>query len=523
VEKTLTVNKVGQTITFGALSNASLTAGTYQLSATASSGLAVSFASSENAVAEVSGTTLTLKQGGSIIITASQGGNGTYLAAPDVTQPLTVIDDTQQAQTITWSQTLGSRAFGVADLNLTASTNSGLPITYLSSDSSVASIINSTYLRVVGAGTATITATQAGNGQYQAASPVAKSVTVTKANQEIVTNGGSTTLPALTKDNGDFEFVPAVKSRNSSTLADTGLALTYSSSNSAVVEVTGSGAKLTPRGPGSATITVSQAGDATYNPASNATFSISVTENSPYSDSLSDLELWLDGKDINGDQLPESPGSFLANAKVSTWADRSGNGNTLAQSQTLNHPTYESSGGLTFDGNDFLSAALPSELQGNPAITVFLVADSQFAGGRMFQLGSNTGTANQVFGLHESGSVLYNDGNQTASQNFNPSPTLGAWRRSSGATKAETEFFRFGNSAHLTSPSTANTLALPSSNSNISLGNGRTGSGNDFFRGVVREVMIFSKALDNYNLQRIEGYLAHKWGAAASLPSDHAV
>jgi hypothetical protein len=529
VEKTLTVNKLDQTITFGSLSNASLTAGTYQLSATASSGLAVSFASSDNTVAEVSGTTLTLKQGGSIIITASQGGNGTYLAAPDVTQPLTVIDDTQQAQTITWTQTLGSRAFGVADLNLTASTNSGLPITYLSSDSTVAKIVNGsgaddvngTYLRVVGAGTATITATQAGNGQYQAASPVAKSVTVTKANQEIVTNSGSTTLPDLTKDNGDFEFVPAVKSRNSSTLADTGLALTYSSSNSAVVEVTGSGAKLTPRGPGSATITVSQAGDATYNPANNATFSISVTENSPYSDSLSDLELWLDGKDINGDQLPESPGSFLANAKVSTWADRSGNGNTLAQSQTLNHPTYESSGGLTFDGNDFLSAALPSELQGNPAITVFLVADSQFAGGRMFQLGSNTGTANQVFGLHESGSVLYNDGNQTASQNFNPSPTLGAWRRSSGATKAEAEFFRFGSSTHLSSPSTANTLALPSSISNISLGNGHTGSGNDFFRGVVREVMIFSKALDNYNLQRIEGYLAHKWGAAASLPSDH--
>ena len=374
---------------------------------------------------------------------------------------------------------------------------------------------------MIGAGTATITATQAGNGQYQAASPVAKSVTVTKANQEIVTNGGSTTLPDLTKDNGDFEFVPAIKSRNSSTGANTGLALTYSSSNSAVVEVTGSGAKLTPKGPGSATITVSQAGDATYNAANSKTFNISVTELSPYNDSLSDLELWLDGKDINGDQLPETPGSFLANAKVSTWADRSGNGNTLAQSQTLNHPTYESSGGLTFDGNDFLIAALPSELQGNPAMTVFIVADSQFAGGRMFQLGSNTGTANQVFGLHESGSVLYNDGNQTASQNFNPSPTLGAWRRSSGATKAEAEFFRFGSSTHLSSPSTANALSLPSSNSNISLGSGHTGSGNDFFRGVVREVMIFSKALDNYNLQRMEGYLSHKWGSAASLPSDH--
>ena len=529
VEKTLTVNQVGQTITFGTLSNASLTAGTYQLSATASSGLGVSFASSDNTVAEVSGTTLTLKKGGSIIITASQGGNGTYLAAPNVAQPLTVIDDTQQAQTITWSQTLGSRAFGVADLNLTASTTSGLPISYLSSDSSVAKIVNGsgaddvngTYLRVIGAGTATITATQAGNGQYQAASPVAKSVTVTKANQEIVTNGGATTLPDLTKDNGDFEFIPAIKSRNSSTLADTSLSLSYSSSNSAVVEVTGSGTKLNPKGPGTAIITVSQVGDSTYNAASPKSFDITVTEYSPYANSFTSLELWLDGKDINGDQLPETSGNFIGNGKVSTWADRSGSGNTMAQSNSLNHPAFESSGGLTFDGNDFMTSSLPALLQGNPAMTIFIVADSQTAGGRMLQLGSNSGTANQVFGLHESGSVFYNDGNQSASQNFDPSPTIGVWRRASGATKAETQFYRFGTPVFLTSPSTANSLALPSSISSLSLGNGNNGSGNDFFRGLIREVMIFSKTLDNYNLNRTEGYLAHKWGAAANLPSDH--
>ena len=80
VEKTLTVNKVSQSISFGTLSNASLTAGTYQLSATASSGLGVSFASSDNTVAEVSGTTLTLKKGGSIIITANQGRKRNLLA-----------------------------------------------------------------------------------------------------------------------------------------------------------------------------------------------------------------------------------------------------------------------------------------------------------------------------------------------------------------------------------------------------------------------------------------------------------
>ena len=234
VEKTLTVSKVPQAITFNALSDASLTAGTYELNATASSGLSVSFASSDSTVAEVSGNTLTLKKGGSITITSTQGGNGIYLAAPDITQSLTVIDDTQQAQTITWSQSLGSRAFGVADLNMTASSNANLPITYISSDSSIASIVNGNFLKVVGAGNATITATQAGNGQYQAASAVVKTVTVTKANQNIKTTGGSSTLPNLTKDNGDFEFAPALQSVKAGTTTTTGLALSYASSNSAV-------------------------------------------------------------------------------------------------------------------------------------------------------------------------------------------------------------------------------------------------------------------------------------------------
>ena len=493
VDKTLTVNKVGQTITFGALSNASLTTGTYPLSATASSGLSVSFSSSDNTVAEVSGNILTLKKGGSITVTANQGGNGTYLPAPSVTQALTVIDDTQQAQTISWTQTLGTRAFGIADLNLTATASSGLTVSYQSSDTAVASIVGSS-LRVIGAGTASITATQAGNGAYQAATPVIKSVTVTKANQQIVTNGGSTTVPDLTKDNGDFEFVPALKSRNSVTLQDTGLALSLSSSNSAVVEITGGGSKLSPKGPGTATITVSQAGDATYNAASNVTFTITVTELSPYNDSFTNLSLWLDGKDINGDQLPETAGSFLANSKVSTWADRSGNANTLAQSESLNHPTYESIGGLKFDGNDFMSVALPTELQGNPAITLFIVADSLISGGRIIQLGGTTGTANAVFGIHETGSVLYNDGNQTASQNFNVSPTFGSFRRVAGASKAETEFYRFGASVHLSSPSTASSLSLPSSSSSITIGNGNTGSGNDYFQGIIHEILLFSSS-----------------------------
>jgi len=62
VEQTLTVTKAPQTITFAALSDASLHVGTYSLTgkATASSGLAVSYASSDATVASLSGDTLTL-------------------------------------------------------------------------------------------------------------------------------------------------------------------------------------------------------------------------------------------------------------------------------------------------------------------------------------------------------------------------------------------------------------------------------------------------------------------------------
>ncbi|NBS27239.1 MAG: hypothetical protein EBS81_13205, partial [Gammaproteobacteria bacterium] len=214
VSKVLTVTKVPQTITFGALTNASLNSGTYSLAgkATASSGLSVSYASSDSTVASISGDTLNLHSGGTVTITASQGGDDTYLAAPDATQLLTIIDDTQQQQTITWTQVIPALTAGNADLNLTASASSGLAVSYVSSDETVVKIVNSTYLQIVGSGTATITATQAGGGQYAAATPVQKSATVSKANQTIVTLAGGTTLLDLSKDNGDFPFVPAVKS-----------------------------------------------------------------------------------------------------------------------------------------------------------------------------------------------------------------------------------------------------------------------------------------------------------------------
>ena len=90
VPGTLTVNPAGQTITFGALADRTYGDAPFALTATASSGLTVSYASSDPAVASVSGNTVTVLKAGSTTLTASQAGDSNHNAAPPVAQPFTV-------------------------------------------------------------------------------------------------------------------------------------------------------------------------------------------------------------------------------------------------------------------------------------------------------------------------------------------------------------------------------------------------------------------------------------------------
>ncbi|MEI6656093.1 MAG: YDG domain-containing protein, partial [Verrucomicrobiota bacterium] len=79
-----------QAITFGALANKAPADAPFALSATASSGLSVSYTSSNLAVATVSGNTVTLVGVGTTTITASQAGDANFGAADPVAQSLTV-------------------------------------------------------------------------------------------------------------------------------------------------------------------------------------------------------------------------------------------------------------------------------------------------------------------------------------------------------------------------------------------------------------------------------------------------
>ncbi len=87
---TLQIVRATQAITFPTLDPVPFGAAPFALPATASSGLPVSYSSSNPAVATISGNLLTLIGPGTTTLTASQGGSGDYYAAADVAQSLTV-------------------------------------------------------------------------------------------------------------------------------------------------------------------------------------------------------------------------------------------------------------------------------------------------------------------------------------------------------------------------------------------------------------------------------------------------
>ncbi len=116
VTQTLIVNKANQTISFGVLPTKLNTDPPFTLNATASSGLTVSYTSSNPAVATVSGNLVTITGVGTTTITASQAGNGNYNPATQVAQILTVTASTNAgctgATSIAANKTYSASSFG---------------------------------------------------------------------------------------------------------------------------------------------------------------------------------------------------------------------------------------------------------------------------------------------------------------------------------------------------------------------------------------------------------------------------
>ena len=221
---------------------------------------AFTFASSNTAVATISGTTVTIVGAGTATITATQATDANYNAG-SVSTTLTVAKATP---------TIGSMAainktFGDANFALTIPTSNSTGLfTFASSNTAVATITNNA-VTIVGAGTITITATQATSANYLAGS-VTTTLTVAKANPTIGTQ------PNITRAFGSSAITLVAPTSNSLG------AFTYTISDASVATI--SGATLSPVGIGTATITATQAATTNYN-AGSITRTITVVKGTP--------------------------------------------------------------------------------------------------------------------------------------------------------------------------------------------------------------------------------------------------
>jgi hypothetical protein len=260
VNQSFQVTQASQTITFGALSNKVYGTAPFTLSATASSGLAVSFASTTATVCTVSGSTVTLLSGGQCTIQATQAGNTNYAAAPSVNQSFQV---TQASQTITFGA-LSSQPYGTAPFTVSATASSSLPVSFNSQTTSICTV-SATTVTLVSAGTCTIQATQAGNTNYAAAPSVNQSFQVTQASQTI-------TFPAPASPaayNSSFAVSPTSTSGLTVTIAASGVC----SISSGTVTMTSAS--------GTCTLTASQSGNTNYSAAANVVHTVTATKATP--------------------------------------------------------------------------------------------------------------------------------------------------------------------------------------------------------------------------------------------------
>ena len=250
--------QTAQTITFAALGGKTYGNAPFTVSATASSGLAVTFSSLTTAVCTVSGSTVTIVAAGGCTIRASQAGDATYAPAPNVDRPFTVA---KAAQTITFTAPTG-KTYGDAPFALTATASSGLAVTYTSLTTAICTVSGST-LTIVAAGSCQIRASQAGNANYNAATNVDRTFAIAKKAQTITFN------PPATKTYGDAPFAVTAT-------ATSGLAVAFASTTATICTV--SGATVTIVAAGTCTIRASQAGNANYLAAPNVDKPIAVAK-----------------------------------------------------------------------------------------------------------------------------------------------------------------------------------------------------------------------------------------------------
>jgi len=247
------------------------------------------------------------------------------------------------------------------------------------------------------------------------------------------------------------------------------------------------------------------------------------------------LALWLDAED--------TASITLNGSTVSQWSDKSGRSNHVLNATAATQPAYLSTGWL---GKPTVSFALTGQqfLFGT-ALNNFAANNDYFIGAvfEFFQTNNNyemiagwratantAGSANgspvlQAIGSSNDNFGIHNTDVTTATVNVSVTTRLGKRIATVGRTGGTN-----GNGGSVTVTATGNSQPTYDTTasqtwasaavSNFQIG-GRQQSTTGYGDKYISEIVCCSQNLSTANRERVEGYLAWKWGLEANLPAGH--
>lgn len=233
--------------------------------------------------------------------------------------------------------------------------------------------------------------------------------------------------------------------------------------------------------------------------------------------------LWLDAADAST--------VTTVGGNVSQWNDKSGNSRNVTQGTAASRPAYTSAGlnnlnVITFDGTaDTLINTSAAMQRGVSGTTVYVVArpGSNTAAQKGILQVVNSGGGSRTFVYYDTSAGFTAAGRRVTADSFQ-SQTGAAY--SSGVNLAAARYDYAGATLTLFENGTqtgTRTFQTAGSVDNDAgaLYIGATSAPAAFWNGIICEIIAIHSASDTTSRQRIEGYLAHKWGLTASLPGGH--
>ena len=228
--------------------------------------------------------------------------------------------------------------------------------------------------------------------------------------------------------------------------------------------------------------------------------------------SMISTALWLDAADAST--------ITTVSSAVSQWNDKSGNNRNVSQSNNSFRPTYTSSGlngkgVVSFSGtgssDDYLDLETSGRFSNHRTLAIVYQDSSTTA--FVTPVGTVYSAAGSYHGSDNAAALFSTTAGQT-----DPQTTSGSNFRNGSS---------IGNGTGVSRPSTVaiqthvSAGAFPAGQLAFRIGGDGSLPGQRSINGFIAEVIISSSAVSSDIRQKLEGYLAHKWGLTANLPSDH--